>query len=210
MSDVVVHGMAGSSNVQTVLMALAEKGVAYVLKTEPDFRAYKCDPYLSDLHPFGMVPAFEHGDFRLYETQAILRYVAEAFPGPTLQPEDLRRRARMNQILSVVHSYFPGTLSGGGGINFHRMFAPRFGAAPDEAAIARAIPKARMILNELEKMEGPYLVGGISIADLMAAPVIFVFDLTPEGQAMLPEFPKVAAWLEHMTARPSGALMQAP
>jgi glutathione S-transferase len=47
-------------------------------------------------HRFGKIPAFEHAGFRLYETGAITRYVDEAFPGPRLQPDDPRDRARMN------------------------------------------------------------------------------------------------------------------
>ena len=53
---------------------------------------------------FGKIPAFEHGGFRLYEAGAINRYVDEAFPGPRLQPEHPRARARMNQIISILDS----------------------------------------------------------------------------------------------------------
>ena len=61
-------------------------------------------------HPFGKIPAFEHDGFRLYEAGAITRYVDEALPGPRLQPEDPRGRARMNQIVSILDSYAYGTL----------------------------------------------------------------------------------------------------
>jgi glutathione S-transferase len=39
--------------------------------------------------PFAKVPGFEHDGFALYETQAIMRYVDERFPGTPLQPEDV-------------------------------------------------------------------------------------------------------------------------
>jgi glutathione S-transferase len=53
-------------------------------------------------HLFGKIPAFEHAGFRLYEAGAIIRYVDEVFHGPRLQPDDVRGRARMNQIISIL------------------------------------------------------------------------------------------------------------
>ena len=47
-------------------------------------------------HPFGRVPAIQHGNFTLYETQAILRYLDDVFPEPALQPADAQPRARIN------------------------------------------------------------------------------------------------------------------
>jgi glutathione S-transferase len=53
-------------------------------------------PVHLEQHPFGRVPALKHGDFMLYETNAIAAYVDEVFPGPRLTPDDARKRARMN------------------------------------------------------------------------------------------------------------------
>ena len=52
------------------------------------------------------MPGFEHGDFGLYETQAILRYLDDIFPEPRLQPRDPREAARMNQIIGIKNWYF--------------------------------------------------------------------------------------------------------
>jgi len=46
------------------------------------------------------VPALQHGDFMLYETNAIAAYVDEVFPGAKLTPADPRKRARMNHTIS--------------------------------------------------------------------------------------------------------------
>src|SRR5258707_8761454 len=61
----------------------------------------------SKRHPFGRIPAFEHGDFRLYETGAIVRYIDDAFPGCKLEPTGPKARAKVNQIVGVLdpHAY---------------------------------------------------------------------------------------------------------
>ncbi len=74
MSDIVVYGFAPSTYVRTARQALAEKGVDNDLETGEFGSAA-----LLELHPFSRIPAFAHGDVRLYETSAIVRYVDEAF-----------------------------------------------------------------------------------------------------------------------------------
>src|SRR5436305_1434661 len=105
--SVVVHGVVGSPYLRGVLLGLEERGVAYRLNPIPLGEHLK-EPHLSR-HPFGRVPAFEHDDFRLYETQAILRYIDAVFPGPSLQPTDARQAARMNQLMGVTDCYFAPT-----------------------------------------------------------------------------------------------------
>jgi glutathione S-transferase len=73
MSDIVVYGVPGSPFLRAVEMGLREKSAAYRLEVIAPGDT-KSEAYLKR-HPFGRVPAFEHGDFALYETQAILRYL---------------------------------------------------------------------------------------------------------------------------------------
>jgi glutathione S-transferase len=49
------------------------------------------------LHPFNRVPIFEHGDFTVYETSAIISYIDEAFEGPRLTPPGVRAREPVGQ-----------------------------------------------------------------------------------------------------------------
>jgi glutathione S-transferase len=56
------------------------------------------------LHPFDRVPILQNGDFTLYETSAIVAYLEEVFPTPSLLPETAEDRARMNQWISAVNS----------------------------------------------------------------------------------------------------------
>jgi glutathione S-transferase len=154
-------------------------------------------------HPFGRMPSFEHDGFKLYETQAIMRYADQAFPGPALQPTEPRRAARMNQIIGIVDWYVFPMVSAA--ITFERLVAPRlFGRPSDEARIAAAIPQAEHCLGAIEALvdEGPYLTGpSLSLADLHALPHLEYLTHTAEGRSVLEPHERLRGWLAHMTGR---------
>jgi glutathione S-transferase len=170
----------------------------------------KSEAYLKR-HPFGRVPAFEHGDFGLYETQAILRYLDDVFPQPPFVPSEPRAAARMNQIIGINDWYFFPKAAAV--IVFQRIIGPAFrGTTADEAAIAAAVPIARTCIDELDRFLGaqPFLVGDcLSVADLMLAPQIDFFAQTPEGQSLVAGT-RLEAWLRRMNARPSMQATQRP
>src|SRR5262249_59548133 len=112
-------GVRGSRCVRGVQMGLEEKKAAYRVQAMGAGES-KSEAYLKK-HPFGRVPAFEHGVFGLYETQAILRYLDDIFPEPPLQPRDPREVARMNQIIGINDWYFPKAAAG---IVFQRIVGP--------------------------------------------------------------------------------------
>ena len=200
MGTPVVYGPAYSTYVRTARLALEEKGVAYTLE-EFDFLKGMPDEHYAR-HPFGKVPAFEHDGFWLYETGAIARYVDEAFEGPSLQPGDVRQRARMVQIMSIVDGYTYGPVVGQ--IVIQRLVVPLMDGTPDEAAIEAAVPAARKSLGVLEGLLGEqaFLAGaGLSLADLHLAPIMAYFALTPEGDAVLADMPRLRRWHDGMTAR---------
>jgi glutathione S-transferase len=205
MAHPIVYGPAFSSYVWSVRLALAEKGVTHVLVDVP-FGQQREPPHLAR-HPFGKVPAFEHDGLALYETQAIMRYVEEAFAGPPLQPEDTKLFARMNQVIGIIDAY--GWPSMVGAILFNRILKPRFlGAEPDEAAIAAALPRARLVLSEIDRLMGdnPFLVHQyLSLADLLAFPLLYFFARVPDGAGPVAEHPKLAGWLKRIEGRQSVA-----
>ena len=84
MADPILYGPAFSTYARSVRLALEEKGVPYVLEEIDIFSGANATPEYLARQPFGKVPALEHDGFRLYETGAILRYVDEAFDGPSL------------------------------------------------------------------------------------------------------------------------------
>src|SRR5688572_11694443 len=100
-----LYGLARSVYTRMARLALEEKGVAYTLHEVEIFGPDAVPAAHWVRHPFGRIPAFEHGAFELYETGAITRYVDEAFEGPALQPRDAAERARVNQIVGLLDAY---------------------------------------------------------------------------------------------------------
>ncbi len=201
MTAVTIYGPVMSTFVRTARLACAEKGVSHAVE-EVDFRA---ESYRR-LHPFNKVPAMRDGDFVLYETQAICRYVDRAFAGPPLQPKENKAQARMDQWLSAVADYvYPVMIED---LVWERLAVPMEGGQPDEAKIGAAVPKLAEQLAILDgALDGsPYLAGAeASLADFLLFPIIFYVRATPEGEAALPKAPRLRAWFGRMAARPSAA-----
>jgi glutathione S-transferase len=207
----IVFGAAYSVYVRAVRLALEEKGVHDELVPVDIFAPAGPPPEHKARHPFGKIPGFEHAGFRLYEAGAITRYVDEAFPGPRLQPEDPRHRARMNQIISILDSYAYRTLVWD--IYVERVSRPASGAAADEQKIAAALPKAEICLSALAELMGkaPWLAGtAITLADLHAAPIISAFRLAPEGASLLGREIRLREWWARVSTRPSFLRTQVP
>jgi glutathione S-transferase len=203
MSAFTIHSIPGSPFGRAVLAALQEKGVPYRFSMVTP-GALRSPEHLAR-HPFGRVPVLEHDGFMLYETQAILRYLDRVLPQPALTPADPKRAARMDQVMNVNDWYLFHDV--GNVIIFHRVIGPRvMGRAPDEAAIAAAMPKALTVFNELAHLLGdmPFFAGDtVSLADLMVAPAVEFFTLTPEWSDLGAPHANLVAWLERMQERPS-------
>jgi len=199
--SVKLYGTTGSPNVRGAMLGLIEKGVDYeFVDVMPPFK----DPAHMARNPFGRVPVFEDDGFTLYETQAILRYLDEVYPGPALQPDDPREVARMNQVIGIIDCYLFRSWSGE--IGFERLIAPTFFGRPSNLeAIAAALPLARSCAEALEAIvAGPYLTGDtFSLADIRLLPHFVWFGLTPEGQQILDGKPKLADWFARVRDRPS-------
>jgi len=203
MNELVVHSIPGSPFGRAVLIALEEKAAAY--RFAPVAPATLRTAAHLARHPFGRVPVLEHGAFRLYETQAILRYLDRVLPGVALTPAAARSAARMDQMMNVNDWYvFQGV---GNVIAFQRIIAPRLlGRAPDEAAIAAALPRARAVFAELAAQLGadPYFAGTpLSLADVLMAPQLDFLQQTPEWETLAAPHENLRRWLDRMNARPS-------
>ena len=206
--SVTLFGLAGSPNVRGAMLGLAEKGVEYELvEVAPPFK----DPDHMARNPFGRVPAFEHDGFMLYETNAILRYVDQAFAGPALQPTEPREAARMDQILSIIDSYLFKSWSAD--IALERLVAPTFFHRPSNLeAIEAAVPIARSSAEAVEALAStPFLTGdSFSLADIRLMPHYNWFRFTPEGAAILSGKSKLAEWFERVNKRPSAKEILVP
>jgi glutathione S-transferase len=201
----VLHGYRYSVYNRIARLTLVEKDVPYqqveVNPFSPDVPA----AYLA-LHPFGRVPALVHDGFALYETAAITRYVDRAFAGPALQPAEPPALARMDQIIGVVdaYAYWPLVRQ----VFSHRVFRPRLGRPPDEAEIAKGLEAAPKVLAALERLaaDDVFLTGpALSIADLHLGAMLAYFVQAREGDAVLKQHARLAAWWQHVRQRPSFA-----
>jgi len=209
MSGITVRGIPGSPFLRAVEVALKEKDVPYQLHamSPADMKT----PEHLELHPFGRIPIFEEDGFRLYETQAIIRYLDEVFIHPPLTPGNPKQRARMNQIIGIIEWYlFPKAAAP---IAFNRIIGPKLlGLPSDEAAITDAMPMARTCFAELNRLleDQPYLAGPrFSIADIMLGTQLDLLATTLEGQQLIGGT-KLEGWLERLRVRPSFQATQPP
>ena len=201
MAPIVVHGIPGSPYVRMPLLACEEKHAPYRIAAM-EFGQNKTAQYLAR-QPFGRIPVIEHDGFWLYESAAIIRYIDQVFPGPSLTPADPKAQARMNQVMGIVDWYVMPSVSAG--IAWNRIIAPMIGRPVDEAAVAKAVPGATTCVRALEHLLGnQHFVAGdsISLADLMLIPHLELFPTTPEGAAIMKNSP-LLGWIDRMRARPS-------
>jgi glutathione S-transferase len=203
MSEFIVHSVPGSPFGRAVLATLEEKNTPYQFSPVAPGGS-KVEPHISR-HPFGRVPVLEHDGFMLYETQAIQRYLDRVLPAPPLTPSDPRAAARMDQAMNVNDWYLFNGVNNV--IGFHRIVAPRvMGAAPNEEAIAAAMPKAQVVFAELSRLLGtqPFFAGdNLTLADLLIAPQLAFLTQTPEWTPLAAGRQNLTDWLDRMNARPS-------
>ena len=103
MPDPIVYGIPRSTFVNIVRLVLTHKEVPYTFQ---DLEPEMGKPSHLALHSFNRVPILRHGNFTVYETSAIVAYIDETFPRLPLQPRDIPGRARMDQWISMVNSYY--------------------------------------------------------------------------------------------------------
>jgi glutathione S-transferase len=210
-SDIIVYGIPGSPFLRAVEVTLKEKSADYRLQVVAPQES-KGPEYLAERHPFGRVPAFEHDGFRLYETQAIVRYLDQVFPEPRLTPSDPREQARMNQVIGINDWYFfPKAVAP---IGFNRIIGPKLLGLPgDDAAVAEAMPMARTCFAELDRLLGdkPYFTGeNATLADIILASQLDLFVECAEGRELIGATSALPAWLDRMLQRPSFLATQPP
>ena len=195
----VLYGLSDSVYTRIARLALLEKGVAFSLQETDVFEDPAVRAEHLSRHPFGLVPALRHGDFELYETVAIARYVDRAFEGPPLQPTAPRLVARMTQLVALLdaYAYRPMVWQ-----VFVETFKP---GGSDEATLASGIARSHECLRALDALRSePFLVGEcLSLADLHAYPMLRFLDLTRAGSRALDDFAGLRRWLDQIADRRS-------
>ena len=121
----------------------------------------------------GKVPALLDGDVTIWDSLAIIEYVAERFAEAQLWPQDRASRAHARSISAEMHSGF-AALRNECGMNLRRPV----GAIPLSAAARADIARIQQIWIECRERHGksgPFLFGAFGGADAMFAPVVHRF-----------------------------------
>lgn len=197
-----VFGHPMSTCMRKVLTTLAEKGHrAEVVLVDLMKGEHKRPEHLAR-QPFGVIPVFEDDDgFQLYESRAIIRYLDAKLSGPSLVPEDLKERGRMEQWISIEQSNFsPAAMK----VVMQAMFAPMRGAQPDQQIIEQGKTDATKALDVLEKaLAGrEFIAGSFSLAEITWMPYVEYF-VAAGGADLIQSRENVAAWWKRISERPS-------
>jgi glutathione S-transferase len=154
-------------------LALKEMGIPFtetvIRLRQPDTKAN-----IRALARSAMVPCLHHGGLVIWESLAILEYLAELAPEKKLWPADREARAMARSIATEMHGGF-AELRGAWGMNLRRPKSPRplEGPARDQAhRIEDFWRRARTKFGQ----GGPFLFGHFTAADAMYAPVVTRFD----------------------------------
>jgi glutathione S-transferase len=202
---ITVYSIPGSPFGRAVLATIAEKSAPFrfVAVAPP---AHKGPEHLAR-HPFGRVPAIDDDGFKLYETQAITRYIDATHGTPrALTPRDPKTESRMNQVIGVIDWYFFAPNSAMT-LGFNRIVAPALGIPVNEEAVAASLPATRQCIEILAGFlqKGAWIAGdAFSLADIHAGTQLDLLAGAPEAAEMLKDTP-IPAWLERLSARPSFA-----
>jgi glutathione S-transferase len=200
-----VNGMAFSVYVQVVRLALAEKGIDHELIEVNLFAPEGVPAWYRDIHPFERMPAFADKNIALYESEAIVRYIDEAYPGSLLQPSYHLARARMAQAVSILRSYAYPTWVWGLYMQskWRSEDSPKF----DGGKLSQAEKLAQTTAMSLVQLMGrsDFLAGtkDLTLADLFCAPMLNCLETWPEGLGVLAEAKPLAEWWGRMKQRES-------
>jgi glutathione S-transferase len=151
---------------------------------------------LLDFTPSGKVPVLVDGDVTIWDSLAIIEYLAERFPEKRLWPEDRASRAHARSISAEMHSGFPA-LRNECGMNLHRPIGAIALTAEARADIAR-IQEIWIECRARHGKSGPFLFGTFGAADAMFAPVVHRFRTYA-----IPAEPEVKAYMDTMMALPA-------
>ena len=192
-----IFGHPMSTCTRKVLMTLAETNTPYDLVVV-DFAKgeHKQNPHLAR-QPFGQVPALQDGDFELYESRAMCRYINDK-AGGALVPRDIADRARMEQWISVETSNFTGPVMK---FVFHHIFHREQPAAVLEAA-AESLDKALAIMDK-QLATHAFIAGeSFSLADICYMPYI-EYGMSTPAKDLFAKHPHVVAWWSKISEKPT-------
>lgn len=200
-----------STCTKTVLIVLEEIGhsvAPYTIQTVDLMKGeHKKPEYLERYQPFGQVPSIDDGDFHLFESRAIIRYLAskhidQSEAAASLYPKDVKQRALVEQWLSVNQSNNTPITD----VVVEFLFKAWRGGTPDESKIPEFKEKLVTYLNILDKQlaKTAFLAGDhFTLADVPFIPYIDLFLNIPHFSNSFDNHANVKRWWTAISSRES-------
>jgi glutathione S-transferase len=203
MSLILYYG-SGSPWAWRVQLALEHKALPYELRVLSFSAGDTRKPEFVALNPRHRVPTLVDGGFVMYESNAIVEYLDEAYPatGAPLFPGDVRTRALVRRLVLEVDNYFDKAAD----LVLDQAFAKK----PEERDPVKIAAGRNEVIEEIamfsKAMQGDYLAGPLSAADFALYPL---FAFMPRAQMKLPDLdaegmltPAMKAWKARIEALP--------
>ncbi|MCR9240536.1 MAG: glutathione S-transferase family protein [Rhodobiaceae bacterium] len=193
-----IWGRASAFNLQKAYWALLETDQPYErIDAGGDFGGLDSPDFLAR-NPNGRIPVIDDDGFVLWESQAIVRYLAEQH-APALLPDDVQGRALASQWMDWAQTnLLPAALD----LFWGGVRTPK--EKQDAAFVARALKRtiAALALLDKELSTHDYLVGNnFSLADIPAGTCLYRF-FEMEGIER-PGLAHVSAWYARLSDRPA-------
>jgi glutathione S-transferase len=188
-----------STTSRPVLLFVMENNLPVELQVVDLMTGEHMQAPFSQLNPSKLVPVLEDGDFRLTESSAILKYLAEK-SGSSAYPKDLRERARVNERMDWINTQLCRDLAYG--LVYPQIF-PNHKRPTDElqkGQLAWAKERAKGWMKLLDESligpKQPYLCGEeITIADYFASSFVSLAEFI---RADFSPYPNLKRWYERM------------
>nr|WAA68426.1 phi class glutathione S-transferases [Pinus yunnanensis] len=204
MAMIKVHGHHLSTATRLVLCCLEEKQVDYELAfVDLSAGDHKQPQYLA-LNPFGVVPSIQDGDLTLFESRAVIKYLATKYrgQGTELLGNNVSEQALVDQWCEVEGQSFNPPAST---ILFQTFVVPIKGGRTDEAVVKMNVEKVVKVLDIYEERlsKSKYLAGDFfSLADLQHLPCTeYLINGCGKGD-VISSRKHVKAWWKDISSRP--------
>src|SRR3990172_9605113 len=188
-----------STTSRPVILFAAENGINAELQIVDLFTGEHFKQPFEAINPSHLVPVLEDDGFRLTESSAILKYLADKIESPAY-PKDLRQRARVNERMDWINTQVCRDLAYG--FVYPQVFPThkRPSAEVQAATLAwgreRAIGWMKVLDEHLIGPKNAYLCGSqITIADYFGASFVTLVELIRSDYAA---YPNVGRWLGNM------------
>jgi glutathione S-transferase len=193
-----------STTSRPVMMFIADNAIPAEMQVVDLFTGEHMGPAYAAVNPNQLVPTLEDGDFRLTESSAILKYLADSIDSPAY-PKGLKERARVNEMMDWINTQLCRDLAYG---TVYSQIFPGHKRPTEEAqraTVAWGQERAKRWMTVLDqKLLGsgkPYLCGAeITIADYYGASFVHLAEVIGSD---LSAYPNVNAWLDRMKKRPT-------